>query len=113
MSDIYRELGQRVRRHRLSLGWTQEELGERARMHPAYVGQIERGVKKISLAALERLAAALGQPPGRLLSESGRYPRATWESRIHGLLRDRPASEARLLYRTLRQLAREMRHPGR
>lgn len=106
--DIYRAVGLRVRRERKRLGWTLEELGERCGMHPGYIGQLERGVKKVSLAALARIAEALGAPVGALLDE--RQPRAeTWESKIGGLLRDKPERERRVLYSTLRHLARQMR----
>jgi transcriptional regulator with XRE-family HTH domain len=49
---------------------TQEELGERAMLHPTYVGYIERGQRLPSLRALERLAIALAIPLSTLVKES-------------------------------------------
>ncbi|MBI5625280.1 MAG: helix-turn-helix transcriptional regulator [Elusimicrobia bacterium] len=106
MGDLYREIGVRVRHERLRLGWTQEELAEKSDLHPAYVGQIERGEKKISIETLRRLAKAVSVRMSDLLNESALPPPADWESRIGGLLRDRDPQEARFLYDTLRQLAR-------
>lgn len=109
MADIYRRLGERVRAERGRLGWTQEELAERADLHPAYVGQIERAVKKVSLRTVERLARALGLGPGELLDEGTARRGPEWESRIGGLLMDRSDSEKALIYSTLRELSRGMR----
>ncbi|MFA6092576.1 MAG: helix-turn-helix domain-containing protein [Elusimicrobiota bacterium] len=110
MGDIYSEIGLRVRRERKRLGWTQEELGEKTGMHSAYIGQIERGTKKISLAALQRLAQSLGLRIGRLLDEL--LPPSScadeWNSKIDGLLRDKSPQEQDLLYSTLRHLSKSM-----
>ena len=38
---------------------SQEQLAEKAELHPVYVGKIERGEQWISLHALLRIAAAL------------------------------------------------------
>ena len=40
--DIYKILGDVTRGCRLQLGWSQEELGERAGLHASYIGQIGR-----------------------------------------------------------------------
>ena len=109
MADIYRRLGARVRQERARLGWTQEELGARCGMHASYIGQIERGVKKISLAALDRLASALRLSAADLLGGVREVLGDPWESRIGGLLRDCPDDQRRVLYTTLRTLAKEIR----
>jgi len=57
--DIYKHIGQIVKKTRMEIGFTQEELAERANLHPSYIGQIERGVKKISLLTLYKLSKGL------------------------------------------------------
>jgi transcriptional regulator with XRE-family HTH domain len=52
-------LGQRVRDLRERLDLTQEQLAERANLHPTYVSGIERGVRSPGLNILARLARAL------------------------------------------------------
>jgi XRE family transcriptional regulator, regulator of sulfur utilization len=52
-------LGESIRKHRSQIGMNQEELAERANLHPVYVGKIERGEQWISLHALLRVAKAL------------------------------------------------------
>jgi len=56
-----------VRRRRMELGLSQEELAERAGVHRTYVGMLERGEKNVTIYNIERLAVALDMPPSRLL----------------------------------------------
>jgi transcriptional regulator with XRE-family HTH domain len=56
-----------VKRLRLGLGLSQEELSHVSGYHRTYVGMIERGERNISIATLEALAGALGVDPRDLL----------------------------------------------
>lgn len=49
-----------VRSRRIELGFSQEELAERAGLHRTYVGAIERGERNLTIGSLERIANALG-----------------------------------------------------
>jgi len=57
----------RLREERLLRGWTQEQLGEHADLSWNYVGQVERGVRNISVDNMDALAQALGLPLAELL----------------------------------------------
>ena len=52
--------GQNVQKTRLALGFSQEQLAEKAGVHRTYVGMIERAEKNITLCNIERIANALG-----------------------------------------------------
>jgi len=52
--------GQTIRQSRHGAGLIQEELAEKADLHPVDVGKVERGEQWISLHALLRVAKALG-----------------------------------------------------
>lgn len=52
-------LGERIRDRRMSLGWTQEELAERANIDRSYVGGVERGVRNLTFTVLCRLCVPL------------------------------------------------------
>ncbi|WP_044874037.1 helix-turn-helix transcriptional regulator [Pseudomonas sp. LFM046] len=56
-----------VRRKRLELGFSQEELAERAGVHRTYVGMLERGEKNVTIYNIERIALALSVKPASLL----------------------------------------------
>jgi transcriptional regulator with XRE-family HTH domain len=53
-------LGESIRKHRKAAKMSQEELAEKADLHPVYIGKVERGEQWISLHALLRVAKALG-----------------------------------------------------
>lgn len=64
-----RRLGKTIRELRLAKGWTQEELAERAGLHPTYVGGVERGQRNVGFDNLLKLARALQEHPSALFSE--------------------------------------------
>lgn len=57
-----------VRQRRLALGFSQEELADRAGVHRTYVGMLERGEKNVTIYNIERIARALDVPPTDLLA---------------------------------------------
>ncbi len=59
--------GRVVRRFRISLGISQEELADRANIHRTYIGGIERGERNPTLTMIHRLASALGVNPAHLI----------------------------------------------
>ncbi|WP_442513961.1 helix-turn-helix domain-containing protein [Pseudomonas promysalinigenes] len=59
-----------VRRRRIELGISQEELAERAGVHRTYIGMLERSEKNATLYSIERLAGALEVEPATLLLNS-------------------------------------------
>ena len=59
MSEFTLIVGKRIRKARKAKNLTLEELAERCGLHPAYIGQLERGVKNASLYTLEKIACAL------------------------------------------------------
>ncbi len=61
--------GQAVRRLRARMGWSQEELADRAGLHRTYIGGIERGERNVSLVNIARLARALETSLSALMTE--------------------------------------------
>ena len=58
--DIRLRFGLAVRNRRLELGISQEELAGRANLHRTYIGDIERGLRNVSLVNIEKIIQALG-----------------------------------------------------
>ena len=66
------KVGRTIRRLRLAKGWTQEELADRARLHPTYIGGIERGERNLGIDNVFKIARALGVHPSFLFGGSQR-----------------------------------------
>jgi transcriptional regulator with XRE-family HTH domain len=56
---ISKQFGLAVRQKRMALGLTQENLAERAKLHPTYISMVERGVRNPTLEASAQIAKAL------------------------------------------------------
>ena len=59
MGIDYKAIGQRIKTRRRALGKTQENLAEALSVSIGYISQVERGVTKISLDTLGKIAAYL------------------------------------------------------
>lgn len=62
-------LGLRIRFYRKQKGLSQEKLAELCKLHPSYVGQIERGEKNITIEILHRLSRGLETSMADLLQD--------------------------------------------
>jgi transcriptional regulator with XRE-family HTH domain len=60
-------LGKNLREARERLSLTQEQVAERSGVQAGEVSRIERGKRDPQVSTLEKLAAAVELPPGRLL----------------------------------------------
>lgn len=60
-----------VRRRRLELGLSQEQLAELAGVHRTYVGMVERSEKNVTIYNIERFSVALQVPAANLLLDAG------------------------------------------
>jgi len=66
---IRKAFGLKVRLRRYELELTQEELAEKAELHPTYVGSVERGERNIALENIIALSKALSCSPKDLMPE--------------------------------------------
>jgi len=72
---LTKAFGAVINGERKRLGMSQERLGLRAKIHPTYISQLERGLKSPSLEVIAALAKALGSKPFELVraaEETGR-----------------------------------------
>ena len=68
---ILEKFGANVRKRRLDLELSQEDLATKAGVHRTYIGMIERAEKNITLQSIEKIATALNIPIDELLKFDG------------------------------------------
>ncbi len=69
-NPILTKFGQRVRELRETKKLSQEQLAEKANLHPTFIGKIERAEINPSIISLEKIAQAFNIPLSQLLSFS-------------------------------------------
>ncbi|WP_145151789.1 helix-turn-helix domain-containing protein [Paenibacillus xylanexedens] len=72
MSNIYLQVGKKIRLYRKAKKLTQEELGEQLRIDQSYLGRIERGEVNITIETLDKIAMSLDILPSQLLEDEKR-----------------------------------------
>jgi len=91
----HQALGKRIREERLKLNLTQEKLAEDVNLSTAYIGQIERGERSLTLDNLIAVVNRLGVSVDYLLSDSvvpgddGQY--LLWSQLMNGRTEDEKA----------------------
>jgi transcriptional regulator with XRE-family HTH domain len=94
-------LGKRIKEERLRLNLTQERLSEDIEISTAYLGQIERGERSLTLDKLVRLANRLGVTVDYLLSDSVSISADNQTDRILQLLQDKTIEEKEMAFQVL------------
>jgi len=69
-NTVIKCFGTSVRKFRSGLGFSQENLAERADLHRTYIADIERGARNPTLLTIKKLAKGLGVSAADLLSEA-------------------------------------------
>jgi len=67
-SDILLRVGRRIRQFRKMYQMSQEQLAEKADLHPTFIGKIERAEINPSIVSLKKIADAFKVPVSELLS---------------------------------------------
>jgi len=92
----YEALGKRLRAERNKLNWTQEVLAEKVDLSDAYIGQIERAERNLSLDTLVRMANELGVTVDYLLLDSIDMSDDQFLNQIKQLMHDRSSKEKQM-----------------
>ncbi|RLD17815.1 MAG: transcriptional regulator [Caldiserica bacterium] len=67
MENLFKTVGNYIRKYRKERKMTQEELAEKCNLHPTYIAKLETGRQGCSLKTLSKIALALNVPPQALL----------------------------------------------
>jgi transcriptional regulator with XRE-family HTH domain len=97
----YMQLGSRLRQERLKHNLTQERLAEQIDVSHAYIGQIERGERSLTLVTLIKLANQLEVTADDLLHESLKMNEDHFIHKITQLLQERPINEQQMALKML------------
>lgn len=97
-------LGKRIREERLRLNLTQEALAEEVDLTTAYIGQIERGERNLTLESLIKVSNRLGVTVDYLLSDSIMAQKDATLIQLSQLLNGRTLEEKELAVDMLRTL---------
>ncbi|WP_435921785.1 helix-turn-helix domain-containing protein [Paenibacillus sp. DYY-L-2] len=92
----YDALGRRLRQERHKMNLTQEKLAEKIEVSDAYIGQIERGERSLSLETLVKLANQLGVTVDYLLHDSIEISDDQFMNRLRQIMTGRTAKEKQL-----------------
>lgn len=97
-------IGRRIREERLHLNLTQEVLAEDVELTTAYIGQVERGERNLTLENLIKVANRLGVTVDYLLSDSLNAERDTTIIQLCQLLNGRSLHEKELAVSLIKTL---------
>lgn len=89
----YVALGRRIREERCKLNLTQEKLAEDVDLTPAYIGQIERGERKVTLEKLVAIVNRLGVTVDYVISDSLTIETNEYDNVLESILKGRSVEE--------------------
>jgi len=107
MSNVYSQVGKKIRYYRKAIQYTQEELGHILKIDQSYLGRIERGEINITLETLYKISEALQVTPSQLLDSTREIPdKSKHESleKIDILLSSLNSVELKIIYRMLKEV---------
>lgn len=98
----YKAMGKRLKTERSNLNLTQEQLAEDVELSPAYIGQIERGERNISLDKLVLIVNRLGITVDYVLQDSFSLRKDEYDVIVQQLLEHKSANEKLLAINLLK-----------
>ena len=93
----YQMLGEKIKKERLNRGLTQEELAEKANLSVSFMGQIERGERKLSVDTLEKIGNTMGTSFDYLLQSSHKVKHDAGLDELLYTVRGRTQNEIRMV----------------
>lgn len=97
-------IGHRIREERLRLNLTQEVLAEEVELTTAYIGQVERGERNLTIENLIKVANRLGVTVDYLLTDSVDVSNDTTMIQLGQLLNGRPLKDKELAVSLIKTL---------
>ncbi len=104
--DITAEVGSRIRYHRKERKLSQEELAERSGLHPSYIGQLERGIKKPTIDSLYKITKGMDMSISDFLKDLEIVDKDSENFAVKSylLIEQEQASDQRHLFEIIKQI---------
>lgn len=109
MDTKLQELGARVREARSRLDLNQNELAEKAQLHPTYISQIENGKANMSVDVFMRLTEALQVSADWLLQADVPSVNALQSNEVVDLLSDCSQTEMKAILKMIKEFKTAIR----
>lgn len=109
----YLDIGQRIKKLRISKKMTQDKLAEQANLSTPHMSHIETGSTKVSLPTLVRLANVLECTTDELLCDSLVFARAEFENELSRELADCDDEEVRIITDIVKATKKSLRRRKR
>jgi len=108
VTDVCRRIGARIREERRRMGYTQEQLAERADLSANFIAHLERGSRKPSLDTLVVLSGLLEVPVDKFFETEPAKPQREAESplvrRLIRLIKQAEAPRVKLLLSVMEEM---------
>ncbi|WFS63063.1 helix-turn-helix domain-containing protein [Pseudodesulfovibrio thermohalotolerans] len=104
MDDLTKRLGGRIRKLRKSRGQTQEQLAQEAGVSDKYLSEVERGVSKVSVEVLDKVASGLNVELRDLLAMDLEEDRKQMEDYLVRLIKGASDEQLVMLQRVVRAI---------
>ena len=104
MSNIAIAVGKRIKQYRKECGFSQEKLADLSKLHPTYIGQVERGQKNASIESIQKIADGLNIPISRLFEHISTDSTTTIPAQVFELLLDLDKSEQESVHKIIKEI---------
>ena len=108
MSLDYSIIGERLKKARITKGFTQEQLAEKIDVSVAFLSRVERGKAKVNLNRLNQLCYLLDIFEGDVLTGVGSNSNNYLNKDLSNLLKGCPPDKLKLIYDIAKVIINEM-----
>lgn len=106
MENITKFIGARIRAFRKLKHLSQEQLAEKCKLHPTYIGQLERGEKNATLESIQKISFGLDITLEELFTNSSSLKQSSSSfipDKIMLLIADLPLKDQKIIYELILQ----------
>lgn len=100
----YKSVGQRIKKERIRKGLTQAQLAESIEVSCAFIGQLERGERGLTVGTLIALSNYLGVTTDYLLMNDLNAPQNAVSEQIRQIVANKPVMQQQMIFDMLQTM---------